>query len=653
MSDSRTVRRKKPKLKFNKKIYTRLAVLFWGIVLVLFALCVRISYLNVARGDEYSIQVLAQQSFTSRTIPYKRGDIKDRNGNVLATSVMVYDLIIDSKVIMSDGDYMEPTVAALSKYFELDEEDLKTGIKERKNNSYWVILKNLEYKEIEKFEAYLEGEYADTDTEKEDVKNTKGVWFEKKYKRMYPYNTLACSVLGFSNSDNNATIGIESSYGKYLSGTNGREYGYMDAENNMETVIKDAINGNTVVSTIDMNIQRIVQKAIKKYMKKYKPKRIAVVIADPNTGEILAMGDDVTFNLNNPGNLDKYYSEEKQKELSDKQKSEKLNEIWKNYCITDSFEPGSTFKPFTVAAAYEEGIVKKSETFVCDGAEQVDVYKIKCHSYDKGGHGTLTLKGSLAESCNDFLMNIGDRLGGEKFVQYQTRFGFGTKTGIDLPAETRGLVYDEKMGKSTLATNSFGQNLTVNMVQMVSAFSSLINGGYYYEPHVVKQVVTEDNALVKNFSKTLVKQTVTKDTSDYIKECLRAVVTEGTGSTAAMKGYTVGGKTGTAEKVDTSGNGIGRIKDEYILSFIGCVPCENPKVVCYTLMDSPKEDTQATAYNTELWRYIMKQVLPYLGVEKTEKVEKKAIKQSLETEFYSNGIIEGDDGSLITNKDNE
>lgn len=650
MSD-RKVRKKKKRLKFTKQMYIKLVIIFGVIMLALFALCIKIAKLNVTSGNEYSIRVLAQQSFTSTTIPYKRGDIKDRNGNILATSVMVYDLVIDSKLIMEGKTYLDPTVAALVKYFDADEDDLRTSIKERKNNSYWVYKKGLEYKDIQKFEEYLDYKYADSKEERNAVANTKGVWFEKRYKRMYPYNNLACSVLGFSYADNTATLGIENSYGEYLKGVDGREYGYMDSENNMESVVKDAENGNDVVSSIDMNIQRIVQNSIKKYMKKYSPKRIAVVVADPNTGEILAMGDDTTFNLNDPTNLDAYYTEAQQAEMNKTKKgqkklSNKLNEIWKNFCITDSFEPGSTAKPFTVAAAYEEGKVTKKTTFFCDGYEKVGGFTIKCHEVE--GHGTINVKQAIAGSCNDYMMFLGRKMGAEKFTEYQRRFGFGTKTGIDLPQETRGLVYEaDDMGSSTLATNSFGQNFTVNMIQMVAGFSSLINGGTYYEPRVVKQIVTEDGELVKNYSKNIVKQTVTKDTSDFIKECLRAVVTEGTGSTAAIKGYTVGGKTGTAEKVDTSGKGKGRIRGEYILSFLGCVPCENPKVVCYTLMDSPKDNTQATAYNTELWTDIMKQVLPYLGVEKTEKVEAKAKKQSLEKEFYANGIIEGDDGSLV------
>lgn len=597
-----------------------LGIIYILIVGFLFVLCGKIAYLNVVKGDNYSIQVLQQQSFTSRVIPYKRGDIKDRNGNVLATSVMVYNLIIDSKLIMSEEDkYLEPTIDALVKYFGFKEEDLRTGIKEHRNGNYWIAKKELEYKEIEEFQQYLQGEFADTDEEKEKVKNTKGVWFEKQYKRMYPYNTLACSVLGFSNANNEASLGIESSYSDELNGVEGREYGYMDAENNMEMVIKDAEDGNSVISSIDMNIQRIVQSAIEKYMKKYQPKRIAVVIADPNTGEILAMSDDKTFNLNKPTNAHAGYTNAQWKKLSKEKQSEVLNSVWSNYCITDSFEPGSTAKAFTVAAGIEEGVINKKTTFTCDGYEKVDVYTIKCHDTD--GHGTIDAKQAVAESCNDYMMYIGRLLGSEEFIKYQARYGFGMKTGIDLPGETRGIIYDKEtgMGEATLATNSFGQNFTVNMIQMVSGFSSLVNGGYYYEPHVVKQIVTKEGNLVKNYSKTLVKETITKETSDFIKQCLRQVVLTGTGKTAAIEGYTVGGKTGTAEKVNTSGNGIGRIKNQYILSFIGCVPCENPEVVCYTLMDSPKGNTEATAYNTELWTYIMKQVLPYMGIEKTAK----------------------------------
>lgn len=633
------------RLIYSDAMRKKLAIIFWIIVLALIALCVRILYIDIAHGDDYSIKVLSQQGYTSRIIPYKRGDILDSGGNVLATSVMMYDLVLDSKVIMSDEKYLEPTTSALSEYFGLEKEDLKTAIKERSNNSYWVVIKNLKYEEVEPFEEYMDGKKAKTGEDREAVYNTKGIWFEKKYMRKYPNDSLACTVLGFSNQNNIAETGIECSYAKYLQGTDGREYGYMDSDNNMEGVIKEAKPGNTVVSSIDMNIQRIVEEAIQKYMKKYQPKRIAAVIADPNTGEILAMGDDKVFNCNKPYDMKKYFSKSETESMSEKRQAEELNKIWSNFCITDSYEPGSTFKPFTVAAALEENAINKNSTFNCDGAQIVDDFKIKCHV--PSGHGTLDVKGAIAQSCNDALMQIGFRLGAKKTAQYQARFGFGSKTGIDLPNETRGLVYDAKMTPATLATNSFGQNLTVNMVQMTSAFSSLINGGNYYEPHVVKQILDDKGDLVKNYSRTLVKQTNTRATTTFIKQCLREVVLSGTGTTAAIDGYTVAGKTGTAEKVNTSGDGIGRLAGQYILSFLGTVPCENPKVVCYTIMDSPKNNTEATVYSTEFWTYIMKQVLPYMGIEKTESVEEKAKKKSLSNEFYSNGIIEGDDGSLV------
>ena len=350
---------KRKSLIFNDKMQRKLAVIIGIVVLALIALCIRILYIDVSKGDEYSIKVLSQQGYTSRTIPYKRGDIQDRNGNVMATSVMVYNLILDPKVIMSDEKFLEPTISALDKYLNYDKDELRTEIKKRKDSSYWVVTKGLKYEEIEKFENYIKGEYAKTDEEEEAVQNTKGVYFEKKYKRMYPNNTLACSTIGFANSNNVADIGMESSFSKYLQGVDGREYGYMDSDNNMEGVIRDPVDGNTVVSTIDSNIQRIVQKSVRKYMKKYHPKRIAVVIADPNNGDILAMSDDKVFDLNDPYNLEEYYSQAKIDSMSQKDQSEKMNEIWSNYCVSDSYEPGSTFKPFTIAAALEEGKVNK------------------------------------------------------------------------------------------------------------------------------------------------------------------------------------------------------------------------------------------------------------------------------------------------------
>lgn len=652
-----------PRPKFQRYMQKKLAITFGVVVLALFVLCGVTVYYNVFEGDKYTIKVLNQQEYTSKILPFKRGEILDRNGNSIATSIKVYNLVIDSKIILSDKRYLTPTVNAVVDYFgEIDKEKISeeisgeekgvqkekliTEINARKDNSYWVVIKQLTYEEVKAFLAFMDGE---TKEDRDKNEFVKGVWFEEEYKRMYPFDNLACSVIGFANKDGSADIGIEAYYNEYLTGTNGREYGYVNSESNMESVVKDATNGNTVVSTIDINIQRIVQEKIAEYMKKFKPQRMAVVIANPNTGEILAMADDQTFNLNDPRNLKEYYSDKEIKKMSEKEQQENLNAIWRNYCVSDSYEPGSTAKPFTVASAYEEGLVDEKSSYVCDGSQQVGGFTIRCHKVT--GHGTISAKQGIAYSCNDAMMQISAKMGAKIFTQYQTRFGFGFKTGIDLPSETRGLVYDADMGASSLATNSFGQNFTVNMVQMVAAFSSVINGGYYYEPHVVKEVQTEDGNLIENYSKSVVRQTVTKETSEFIKEGLRAVVTDGTGTGTAIPGYTVGGKTGTAEKVDTSGEGIGRLENQYILSFLGCVPNENPQVVCYTLMDTPKDDPDSTAYNTEFWRAIMEEVLPYLHIEKTEDAGKdkdiKGTKKSDVQESYDEGIISGDDGSLV------
>lgn len=653
--------RKSTVAKFKIYMQKKLAITFGLVVLALFALCAVTIYINAFEGDKYTIKVLNQQEYTSKVIPYKRGEILDRNGNSIATSIKVYNLVIDAKVMLSDERYLEPTVNAINNYFDsiegeriseeiysesdhIDSDKLINEIRNRAESNYWVAIKQLEYDEVKEFMSLIEG------ATKEDRKNNalvKGVWLEDEYKRMYPFDTLASSVIGFTNKNAEPHIGIEAYYNEYLEGVNGREYGYVNAESNMESVVKNPTNGDTVVSTIDINIQRIVQEKIAEYMEKFKPQRMAVVIANPNTGEILAMADDKNFDLNNPRNMTAYYTEKEINKMDNNEQQEKLNEIWKNYCVSDSFEPGSTAKPFTVAAAYEEGLITPNTTYVCDGHQIVGGWTIDCHKRE--GHGTITVKQGIAYSCNDAMMQIAAKMGAKTLTDYQTRFGFGFKTGIDLPSENRGLVYDADMDASSLATNSFGQNFTVNMIQMVSAFSSLINGGYYYEPHVVKEVRTSEGNLIENYSKSVVRQTVTKETCEFIKESLRAVVTDGTGKGTAISGYTVGGKTGTAQKVDTSGEGTGRLENQYILSFLGCVPCENPQVVCYTLMDTPKEDPDSTAYNTEFWKAVMSEVLPYLHIDKTEDEGKdkdiKGTEKSDIDETYERGIIEGDDGS--------
>lgn len=595
------VRKRKGPVRFTRGMSRRLLFIFSVVVLGLVILCGRLIYINAKQGDDYTINVLEQQNYSSKTIPYKRGDIVDRNGVVLATSIKVYNLILDPKIILSDdGKYLEPTLEALNICFGYDISALTTLINENSTRSYYVYEKKLTYEQIEQFLEMQE------DTE--NYPNIQGVWFESEYERKYPFSSLACNVIGFTSAGNVGTWGIEEYYNDYLNGVDGREYGYVNNDNIMEAVKKPAENGDSVVSTIDYNVQTIVEKWVKYYKELYTPENLGVIIMDPRNGEILAMAGMNSYDLNNPRDLSPYFTAEELAAMTDEEKLEELNKIWRNYCISDTFEPGSTAKPFTLAAALEEATINSNQTFTCDGSESVGGWNIGCHK--RSGHGIITLQQAIAFSCNDAMMQMAVAEGKSVFLDYQSRFGFGSKTRIDLPGEAscEYLVKDETMGDADLATNSFGQNFNVTMIQLASAFSSIINGGYYYQPHVVKQILNENGGIVESWDKTLVKQVVTQETSDLIKEGLRMCVESGTGTAAAIEGYTISGKTGTAEKYP---RGTG----EYLLSFIGFAPYDNPEVVCYVVLDNPTvEGQQMTSHVLEVWTNIMKEVLPYLGI---------------------------------------
>lgn len=589
--------------RFSRKMKTKFIIVFILFLVALFGLNVRLSFINMKKGDNYTIQVLAQQQDTDKTLAFKRGDILDRNNVALASSVKVYNLILDPNIILSDKDYLEPTVKALASCFEqLTEEDLIKTIKSKKNKSYVVELKQLTYEETEDFLKLQKNEDKDPDYE-----NIKGVWFEEAYERKYPYSTLASDVIGFSDSADAGAVGLEQYYNDYLVGNNGREYGYMNSDNVLETVIKEPKNGYNLTTTIDLNIQTIVEKYIAQYKTDYSPKNIAVIIADPNTGEILAMASDKGYDLNNPRDISAYYTSEQISAMTNDEVVQNLNAIWKNYCVSDVYEPGSTAKSFTIAEALEENIIAKDQTFICDGFEQIGGTRINC--WKTAGHGELNVKTALMQSCDDVLMQIAAIGGSDLFTKYQSIFGFGSYTGIDLPAEERGLIYNaEDMKPIDLASNSFGQNFNVTMVQMVAGFSSLINGGYYYQPHLVKQITDTDGKVVKNIDKILVKKTITADTSDFLKDALLGVVTDGTGKAAAVEGYQVGGKTGTAEKQPRS-------EKRYLLSFMGFAPADDPKVVCYTIVDDAQvADNDSSSYASGLFSQIMTEVLPYMNI---------------------------------------
>lgn len=651
----------------------KLALTVLLITLALFTLIVFLYKIIKENNEQYNKIVLTQrqQEYDSRIIPYRRGDIVDRNGTYLATSEKVYNLIIDPGQIMSAPDkFLDPTIQALVTSFGFDGGELRALIEERPDTAYLRYSKGrqLTYDQrtaFEQLQKETNAAYSKSPDDTEAKKRVKGIWFEDEYKRIYPYNSLACNVIGFTSSDGSVgTGGIEQYYNSSLIGVNGREYGYLDEESNLEGVVKPAEGGKTVVSTIDVNVQNILQKYVDEWQTTVGSKVTAAIAMNPNNGEILGMATSNVFDLNNPRDVSGY-TEEALMELGKKEaaavyrrenegnsiKPEQAlehfsredvlsygqqvawNQIWRNFCVSDTYEPGSPSKIFTVAAGLEEGVIKGNETFECGGFLHVGDYDIKCVANAKGGHGLLTVEESLMQSCNVCMMRMGALMGRERFAKYQAIFGFGDRTGIDLPgeADTSGLVYPaESMGPTDLATNSFGQNYNCTMIQMSAAFCSVINGGSYYEPHVVKQILNEQGSVVEKKEPVLVRETVSQSTADFLKQAMFRTVAEGTGKLAQVTGYDVGGKTGTAEKQPRSAK-------NYLVSFAGFAPVEDPQIFLYVVIDTPNyppgPEQAHSSYSSIIFSKIMTEVLPYLNVFPANDIsEDEEIQESLPKE---------------------
>lgn len=608
--------------KFPNKMKDKLVVVFRITILAFIFLVIKATLISVAQGDEYTKVVLDQQQYRSRTIPFKRGDIVDANGTKLAASRRVYNVILDAKVLLAGKEEKvklakAETLDVLEKCFDIEKEEVYKLLEEKPDSRYLVLKKGVSYNQQQ--------EYKKMEEDKEKYPYLKGVWLEEDYVRIYPYNSLACDVLGFTASGNVGNSGLEASYNSVLNGTDGREYSYQGENSSLEKIVKEAADGKTLVTSIDLNLQSIVEKHIKQFNEEHKDgpnkatkglgsKNTAVIIMRPNTGEILAMASYPNFDLNNPRDLSGKFSKSEIAKMSDEDKIKELNKLWRNFCVSDTYEPGSTMKPFTVAAGLEDGALKGNETYVCPGYLQVGEWKIRCNARD--GHGTLDLKGAVANSCNVALMRIGEKIGREEFSKYQHIFGFGEYTGIDLPGEgdTSNLLYKtEDMGSADLATNSFGQNFNVTMLQLASGFNSLINGGNYYKPHVVKQIKDANGNVVENINPVLVKKTISEETSTMLKEYMLATVEEGSAKTAQIEGYDIGGKTGTAEKYP-------RNKGKHLVSFVGYAPQKNPEIMVYTVIDEPNTvDQGVSRYAVELTQKIMKEAFPYMNITKTDK----------------------------------
>ena len=600
--------------KFTRKMRAKLTALFSVVLLLLCGLIGRLMYIEHTSGEKYKKKVLSLQSYDSKTIPYQRGDIVDTSGTILATSVAVYNVILDCSILNSDEKYLEPTVDALVECFpQLARNEIMDYAKNRKDSKYIVLARKLPYEEIQPFISLTE---AVDEKGKALNPNINGVWFEKEYQRSYPYGTLAASVIGFTSSGNVGTSGLEYQYNDVLNGVNGREYGYLNSDNDFEKTVLAPKDGSTLVSTIDVNIQSVVEAKINEFNEAYRDNytegpgsaNTAVIVMDPNTGRVLAMADYPGFDANRPRDLSAYFSEEELAELTDEQQLNFLNRLWQNYCVTETYEPGSVQKPFTVACGLETGTVTEDMTFLCDGGEQFDKW-ITCVS--KNGHGMETVEKALMDSCNDALMQMSYLIGAKNYLQYQSIFGFGHRTGIDLPGETNtaSLMFTlDKIKPIDLATNSFGQNFNCTMIEMASAFCSLINGGSYYQPQVIRRITDASGNVISTNEPKLVKQTVSESTSDVIRTYLKNVVAIGTGRTAKVDGYSMGGKTGTAEKYP-------RDDKMYLVSFVGFVPYDNPQLLIYCIVDEPNVPDQPHSYFAQnIVREILEEILPYMNI---------------------------------------
>ncbi len=635
------MRRRKEERKLNIQMRKKLVILFGMVLLALVGLILKITVINATEGEQYSKQVLmqTQQQYTSREIPSKRGDIYDRNGNILASSSKVYNVILDCKVINSEEKYVEPTVRALVDIFGADEEEVRTLLSDEKtkDSQYQILMKGVSVDDKKAFDDYttVEEDSDLSEEEQADRQNVQGVWFEETYERNYPFKSLACDTIGFTFDSDTADWGLEGYYNSTLTGTDGRQYGYFNDSSDVEQTIIEATDGQSIVSTLDVGAQSIVEKYVNAFQEAMGAENLGVIVEDPSTGEIIAMDGGDRYDLNEPRDMSSIYTDAQVEAMSDEEEVEALNSMWRNYCVTDAYEPGSVVKPIVMAAALEKGAISEDDTFTCDGYQMIGDTQIKCSAYP-GAHGNQTLQEVIANSCNDAMMQIAERMGTEEFLETQTLFNLGSRTGIDLPNEGTGIMHTaDTMGPTELACSAFGQGFTCTMIQEINAICSVINGGYYYQPHLVSRIEDSNGTVVREMEPTLLKQTVSSSISEDIRSYMQSSVESGTSHYSKVNGYSSGGKTGTAEKFPR-GNG------KYLVSFVGFAPVDDPAVVIYVVVDEPNADRQDnSAYPQYIAQGILSELLPYLDV---------APDEAADGEVPQTELWEGFNGHL---KDNE
>ncbi len=589
----------------------RLYFVFFIFVIALTLLGGRVYYFKTVKGAEYENRAKEQQvNRYDSMVPANRGSIVDRNNQPLAISTVVYNVILDSRVLALKNldeatrkEEQDKTFNALREVFpDLDYEELEHGVqinpdtqRPYTDNSWKVLARNVD-KEIK---------------ESLEVQNLKGIFFEKSTKRTYPLKTLACHVIGFMRGD--AKWGIESYYDKYMTGTPGRSFISYDGNNTAVQMEYDAKDGDTVVTTLDYTIQQYAEEIVNNTAMQWPSEAVAVMVMNPNTGEVYAMADSGTFDLNNPDNpiaLSDPAFAETWNAMSEEEQIEYKNNMWNNFNVSSTYEPGSIFKPITVAAALEEGIITPNQTFVCTGSVEVYDRNIRCHL--RSGHGTLDVQGTLAQSCNPAMIEMAQKMGVETFYKYQRDFGFGEKTGIDLPAEAAGILHQfDNIGPVELATMSFGQGFNATSVQALTAFSAVINGGNLMKPYVVSQVVDQEGNVVYENKPEVRKRVISRETSDLVRTMMKATIEDGTGKKAKIEGYSIGGKTGTAQ------TGSRETNEDWALSCITYFPVENPQYVVLTVIFKPEDFEDGNQTPVPMAKEMMEKIIKYKNIQPT------------------------------------
>lgn len=754
---------------FNLQMRKQLLVFVFIVMAALATLVGRIVYINKKSGAEYEKKVLSQLSgYDSVVLPYKRGSILDSKGTTLATCEKVYNVKLSTKDITyyinrdnNEGLY-QATADALATCFEANASDLVAFMRANPDNTYKLVAKRVSYDEMEQFNEMVKAA-----KENKETNNIYGVAFDEEFIRSYPNGSMAADVIGFTNDGNEGSYGLEQYYNSTLNGTDGRMFGYLNENSNMEKTTIPAVDGQTLVTTLDANIQRIVEEKMIAMNESLRDNareglgsnNTGVIVMECDTGNILAMASYPGFDLNDERKASSYYTPEELAAIKTKlteqaiakreaqgpiitdlteaanQNQTEKNTInqngiiqnanaqagtiqgtvdgtqgtaqpgtiqaadgviqgvgdstavatqvdefgnpmiqvvqelvtdadvddyaralrWSNFCIQTTYEPGSVAKPFTVACGIDSGKMTGDEVYFCGGNLEVGGYKIKCHN--RFGDGQMDVKNAIAQSCNVALMRMGMQIGTNTYLDYFRRFNFGYKTNIDLAGEakTNTLVFNENtMGPTELATSTFGQGFSVTMIEMVAAFNSLVNGGYYYQPHMVSQILDGNGAVIRNIEPCVLKQTISNSTSEKIVEYCNAVVTSGTGKKARPAGYAIGGKTGTAETFP-------RGRGEYVTSFMGFAPADDPKIIIYVVIDRPNLPDQngGTAYACTLTKEILTEVLPYMNIfmteeltdaEKDDLIAKGLYNEAIYRPNPNSGVVD-DSGITLANDD--